>query len=147
MAFYLTQQASSNNEPRTSVVLVVATLITAECKEFWQLLLCQGFLTGLSSGMIFGPIPAITSQWFKKRRSLAFGINTSGSSLGGVLIPIAASKLIELIGHVRALCVQETRLTFLRFKWTMRVLALMELFMLTIANLVWIVAPLSANFY
>ena len=76
-------------------------MITAECKEFWQLLLCQGLLTGLSCGMIFGPIPTITSHWFKKRRSLAFGINAAGASLGGVIVPIAASKLIELIGHVR----------------------------------------------
>ena len=60
--------------------------------------------------MIFGPIPAITSQWFKKRRSLAFGISTSGTSLGGTIIPIAASKLIELIGHVRVLRVHQALL-------------------------------------
>ena len=87
------------------MILSLATLITAECKEFWQLLLCQGFLTGLSCGMVFGPIPVIVSQWFKKRRSLAFGILATGSSLGGTVIPIAASNLIELIGSVRAVVV------------------------------------------
>jgi MCP family monocarboxylic acid transporter-like MFS transporter 10 len=51
--------------------------------------------------MIFGPIPAIASQWFKKRRSLAFGVIAAGSSLGGTIIPIAASNLIERIGYVR----------------------------------------------
>ena len=102
---------SSNHGSRTSVILVAATVITAECEEFWQLLLCQGFLTGLSCGMIFGALPAITSQWFKKRRSLAFGIMASGSSLGGTVIPIAASNLIELIGYVTVLCVQRSRLT------------------------------------
>ncbi|KAF9643781.1 MFS general substrate transporter [Thelephora ganbajun] len=103
-----------------SVIIVVATVLTAECKKFWQLLLCQGLLTGFSCGMVFGPLPAINSQWFKKRRSLAFGISATGSSLGGTIIPIAASNLIELVG----------------FKWTMRVIALIELFMLAIANLV-----------
>lgn len=103
----------------SSVILVVATVLTAECKEYWQLLLCQGLLTGFCCGMIFSPIPAVASQWFKKRRALAFGIMSTGSSLGGTIIPIAASNLIEIIG----------------FKWTMRVIALIELFMLAIANL------------
>lgn len=83
------------------MTLVAATALTAECKEFWQLLLCQGFLTGVSCGMIFGPIPTIVSHWFKKRRSLAFGIAGTGSSIGGTVIPIATRNLIELIGYVR----------------------------------------------
>lgn len=101
----------------SSAILIVAVVLTAECKEFWQLLLCQGLLTGISCGMIFSPIPAVVSQWFQKRRSLAFGIISTGASLGGTIIPIATRNLIELIG----------------FKWTIRVVALVELFMLTIA--------------
>ena len=85
-----------------SVVLVVATAATAECKELWQLILCQGLLTGASCGMIFGPLPIIISHWFKKRRSLAFGISATGSSMGGTVIPIAARKLIVLIGYANA---------------------------------------------
>ena len=88
------------------MILVAATVVTAECKKFWQLLLCQGFLTGACCGMIFGPIPTIAAQWFKKRRSLAFGIAATGSSIGGTVIPIAASNLIELIGYVKGSCTQ-----------------------------------------
>ena len=84
------------------MILVVATVATAECREFWQLLLCQGFLTGLSCGMIFGPIPTILSHWFNKRRLFAFGISATGSALGGTVIPIASTHFIELIGQVRA---------------------------------------------
>ena len=90
------------------MILVVATVLTAECKEFWQLLLCQGLLTGFACGMIFGPLPAIVSQWFKTRRSLAFGVIAAGSSLGGTIIPIAARHLVELIGYVGAQCMQRT---------------------------------------
>jgi len=123
--------------PSASVILVVATVLTAECKEFWQLLLCQGLLTGFACGMIFGPLPAIVSQWFKKRRSLAFGVIAAGSSLGGTIIPIAARHLVELIGYVGAQCIQRAWLIgFFSFKWMMRTIALIELFMLTIANLV-----------
>ena len=90
---------SSDQNAETSVVVVVAGVLTAECHKFWQLLLCQGILTGFACGMIFGPVPAIVSQWFEKRRSLAFGIVTTGSALGGTIIPIAARNLIELIGY------------------------------------------------
>lgn len=32
----------------SSAALVVGTLLTAECKEYWQFLLCQGFFVGVS---------------------------------------------------------------------------------------------------
>lgn len=99
---------SSDHNVEISVILVTAILVTAECKEFWQLLLCQGLLTGFASGMIFGSIPAIVSQWFQKRRSLAFGVFAAGSSLGGTIIPIAAKNLIELIGYASELYAQRT---------------------------------------
>jgi MCP family monocarboxylic acid transporter-like MFS transporter 10 len=132
-----TQRVSSDRDTDTSVVLVVAGVLTAECREFWQLLLCQGILTGFACGMIFGSIPAIVAQWFEKRRSLAFGIVAAGSALGGTIIPIAARNLIELIGYASASHERRTRLTsFFSFKWTMRVVALIELFALAVANLV-----------
>jgi len=83
-----------------SVILVVATVLTAECKEYWQLLLCQGLLTGFACGMTLCPILAIVAQWFKKRRSLASGIVSAGASLGGTVIPIVARNLIDLVGYV-----------------------------------------------
>ena len=135
--FCFPQRASFDRELEISVILVMATALTAECKEYWQLLICQGLLTGSACGMLFCPIPAICAQWFKKRRSLASGIITTGASLGGTVIPIVARNLVELIGYVGQSSVQGTRLMDLfRFKWMMRVIALIELFMLAIANLV-----------
>ena len=120
------------------MVLVVATALTAECKEYWQLFICQGLLTGLSFGMIYCPIPAIVAQWFKKRRSLASGIISAGASVGGMIIPIVARKLIDLVGYIGALSVQGMAwlMDIFSFKWMMRVIALIGLFMLAIANLV-----------
>ena len=139
-------RGSFNRKLEISVILVVATVLTAECKEYRQLLLCQGLLTGFACGMILCPIPAICAQWFKKRRSLASGIVSAGASLGGTIIPIAARKLVELIGYVGELSVQGMRLMdFFRFKWMMRVIALIELFMLAIANLVRIFTSSSAD--
>jgi MCP family monocarboxylic acid transporter-like MFS transporter 10 len=68
---------------------------------------------------------------------LAFGIMSAGTSLGGTIIPIAARNLIDVVGYVKASCVWSPQLTTLsRFKWTMRIVALIELFVLTVANLV-----------
>jgi MFS transporter, MCT family, solute carrier family 16 (monocarboxylic acid transporters), member 10 len=39
-----------------SIILVGATFVTAECKEYWQFLLVQGFIIGLACGVIFGPV-------------------------------------------------------------------------------------------
>ena len=86
---------------KTSVTLVLATVLTAECKEYWQLLLCQGLLSGLACGMIFCPLSAVVAQWFKRRRSLASGIVSAGASLGGTIIPIVARNLVDLIGYAR----------------------------------------------
>lgn len=49
---------------------------------------------------------------------LLIGIVTSGSSLGGVILPIMTQKLIEDFG----------------FGWSMRITALFMLYLLTIAN-------------
>lgn len=59
------------------------------------------------------------SSWFQKRRPLAFGIMTSGSSLGGIIFPIMVNRLANQVG----------------FGWAMRVSAFLNLFLLVIANL------------
>ncbi|KAF8194806.1 MFS general substrate transporter [Mycena galopus ATCC 62051] len=101
-----------------SVALVVLTVLTGQCTEFWQFLLCQGFAIGIASGVIFGPTLAIVSHWFKRRRSTALGIVAAGSSVGGLIIPILVQRLIPQIG----------------FPWTTRVLALLLLFTTGILN-------------
>ncbi|CAE6363091.1 unnamed protein product [Rhizoctonia solani] len=94
-----------------SIILVGGTFLTAECKEYWQFLLCQGVGVGFASGFLFGPAIAVVSHWFQKRRGLAFGIIASGASIGGTVIPITVRKLIPLIG----------------FQWAMRVIGFIEL--------------------
>ncbi|KAJ7147858.1 MFS general substrate transporter [Mycena crocata] len=102
-----------------SVSLVVLTILIGQCTEFWQFLLCQGFAVGVASGVIFGPTLAIVSHWFKRRRSTAMGIVASGSSAGGLVIPILVQKLLPQIG----------------FPWTVRVVALLLFFTTGILNL------------
>ncbi|KZP29024.1 MFS general substrate transporter [Athelia psychrophila] len=102
-----------------SCLLVVATVLVAECTQYWQFLLCQGFAIGLSCGTIFGPCMGISSHWFKKRRGIALGLQTVGSSIGGTVFPIAAKRLIGEVG----------------FPWTMRIIGLILIVTLGAANL------------
>ncbi|KIO04205.1 hypothetical protein M404DRAFT_1000711 [Pisolithus tinctorius Marx 270] len=99
--------------------LVVCTFLTAECKQYWQFFLVQGLFTGLFSGIIYIPALSVVSHWFSKNKGRALGIVSIGSSLGGVLFPIAGQNLIPLVG----------------FKWTIRTFGLMMLIALGIANL------------
>lgn len=57
--------------------------MTSLCNEFWQTMLAQGFGVGIGTGLIFLPAISVVSQYFKKRRSLAMGIVTTGGSVGG----------------------------------------------------------------
>ncbi|KAH9926927.1 MFS general substrate transporter [Fomitopsis serialis] len=102
-----------------SAVLVAATFLVAECTEFWQFMLCQGLAVGFACGTIFGPTLGILPHWFKRKLGIAYGLTATGSSVGGALFPIATRNLIEQVG----------------FKWTMRILGFILLFLLGICNL------------
>ncbi|KAJ7496834.1 major facilitator superfamily domain-containing protein [Mycena latifolia] len=102
-----------------SAGLVVATFLVAQCTQYWHFLLCQGFLVGISAGILFGPVGAIIAHWFKKKRGLASGILAAGSSVGGTLFPIVARNLIPCVG----------------FQWTLRIMGFILLCSLGVANL------------
>lgn len=49
-------------------------------------------------GLLFVGSVGIPPQWFSARRSLANGISTAGSGLGGMMYSLAAGEMIETIG-------------------------------------------------
>ncbi|KAI0775614.1 MFS general substrate transporter [Trametes elegans] len=81
-----------------SVLLVFSTFMLSICKEFYQFLLVQGILTGLSYGMLFYPTFAAISTHFLKYRATTVGIAIAGSGVGGVLFPIMYRQLFPQIG-------------------------------------------------
>ena len=103
----------------SSAWLVMATFLVAECKVYWQFLLCQGFAIGVSShrtlqytssysansiflqlgcGIIFNPTLGVIPHWFKKKKGIALGLVAFGSSIGGTVFPIAVRNLIQSVG-------------------------------------------------
>ncbi|KAL3425284.1 major facilitator superfamily transporter [Phlyctema vagabunda] len=63
--------------------------------EIWHLYVTQGVLLGLGLGFISVPANPILSQWFSKRRSLATGISSAGSGIGGLIFSFASSALMH----------------------------------------------------
>lgn len=70
-------------------------MMTSLCKEYWQFMLAQGVLTGLADGLLMFPAIAALPQYFNKKRGAAMGIAIAGSSVGGVIFPIALGKMLN----------------------------------------------------
>lgn len=70
-------------------------MMTSLCEEYWQFMLAQGVLGGLVTGLLLIPAMAAVSQYFDKKRAAALGLAVSGSSIGGIVFPIALSKMLN----------------------------------------------------
>ncbi|KAI1210769.1 MFS general substrate transporter [Annulohypoxylon truncatum] len=78
-----------------AVLYVFAIMMTSLCKEYWQFMLAQGVLLGSVMGFLQFPAMAAVSQFFSKKRAAALGVAVAGSSVGGIVIPIALSKMLN----------------------------------------------------
>ena len=70
-------------------------MLTSVCTKYYQFILAQGVLGGLSNGLTYTPALTAVNQYFFRRRPLAIGIASSGSSLAGVIFPIALNRLLN----------------------------------------------------
>ncbi|KAL2822619.1 major facilitator superfamily domain-containing protein [Aspergillus granulosus] len=102
-----------------AVIYIFTVFMTSICKEYYQFMLCQGILSGISSGLLMAPTMAATPQYFNKKRGAAMGLAVAGSSIGGVIFPIALNRML-------------TR-TDLGFGWSVRVVAFLILGILLVS--------------
>jgi MFS family permease len=91
-----------------SISMVFCIMMISLCHSFWQFLLAQGVLLGVSMALSTWPLMALVGQYFKRSRAAAIGIVVAGSSLGGIVWPIVIDRLLNN--------------TNLGFPWTMRIL-------------------------
>ena len=66
--------------------------------RIWQLLLSQGLCFGFGMGFLFVGSVGVVPQWFTKKRSLANGIGTAGSGIGGLIYSLATNAMIQSLG-------------------------------------------------
>lgn len=78
-----------------AVAYVFAMMMLSLCKTYWQVMLVQGVLMGILMGFLQLPAFGAVSQYFDNNRAGALGLVLSGSSIGGIVIPIALSKMLN----------------------------------------------------
>lgn len=103
-----------------SFLIVFGHMMLSLCHEYWQVLLSQGFCVGIGAGCLFVPGVAILPTYFSTRIGLAMGLAASGSSMGGIIYPIAFYKLVAEVG----------------FAWATRIIGFIALATLIVPNVV-----------
>ncbi|KAK3690506.1 major facilitator superfamily domain-containing protein [Podospora appendiculata] len=78
-----------------AIAYVSGIMMMSLCSKYWQLMLTQGLLMGVSMGLLTLPAMASVSQFFDKKRAAALGIAVSGSSIGGIVFPILLAKMLH----------------------------------------------------
>ncbi|KAI1073491.1 putative MFS monocarboxylate transporter [Whalleya microplaca] len=81
-----------------TILVTLGMMITSICTEYWQVMLAQALCLGLGTGCLYIPSVAIIPQYFYKRKALAMGIVSSGSSLGGVIYSLMFQGLQPRVG-------------------------------------------------
>lgn len=66
---------------------VTGFFLLAECKVYWQFLLCFGVFTGGSAALLSTSALSVVPQYFHRRAGLAMGFAMVGAGLGGVIFP------------------------------------------------------------
>lgn len=95
--------------------LMMASLAT----QYHEILLAQGVCSAIGVACVFLPALMSLAGWFtNERRGLAFGLISTGSSLGGVVFPLLISRLLRTVGY----------------GWAMRICAFLILALLAVPN-------------
>lgn len=99
LATYITRVYGTRTTLLFGVFLETLALISASfTHKIWQLFLSQGVCFGFGMGFLFVGSVGIVPQWFTKKRSLANGIGTAGSGLGGLMYSLATQAMIDRLG-------------------------------------------------
>lgn len=93
-------------------------MLTSLCDKFYQFILAQSLLFGISDAMLFYPTISAIPHWFSSRRGLAMGTVLAGSSLGGIAWPLIIKRLLDAVG----------------FPWTLRIAGFISLILLAPAT-------------
>ncbi len=105
-----TGRATDRLGPRVVITLGAALLglgwgASALVGERWQLVATLGVVAALGMSVTWVPCNATVARWFVRRRGLAVGLASSGTSVGNFLVPPIAAALIEAFGWRVALAV------------------------------------------
>jgi MFS family permease len=102
-----------------SVLIMATYLLLGVCSKYWHFLIVFGILGGTGTSLVFTPAIAAVGHFFLRKRGQCTGLAAVGGSLGGIIYPLSLQALFPKIG----------------FAWSTRVIALVNLVLLIVANL------------
>jgi MFS family permease len=102
-----------------SLLLLLSQLLLGLCVAYWHFVVVFGLLGGLGTSLVFTPAISAIGHFFLTKRGQATGLAAAGGSMGGVLFPLVLQVLLPRVG----------------WAWATRVVALLDLVLLAVANL------------
>ncbi|KAJ5574292.1 uncharacterized protein N7459_008719 [Penicillium hispanicum] len=102
-----------------SICEMAMIILIGFCTQYWHFMLVIGLLGGVGASLIFTPAISAIGHYFYEKRGVATGIAATGGSMGGIAFPLILENLFPKIG----------------WGWATRVVALICLVSLSIANL------------
>ncbi|XP_039857125.1 monocarboxylate transporter 9-like [Simochromis diagramma] len=82
----------------SGVMVAGGLMLSAFAPNVEFLMFSYGIVVGLGCGLVYAATLTITCQYFDKRRGLALGIVTTGTSVGAFIYATAQNELIMLYG-------------------------------------------------
>ena len=80
-------------------IMVGATFLTSQITELWQWLALRGIVLTVGAALLGNLVVNVTlSQWFVERRGRAIGVAAMGVTLGGVVLPLTLTPIIDEYG-------------------------------------------------
>ncbi|KAJ5628945.1 hypothetical protein N7490_011173 [Penicillium lividum] len=102
-----------------SVCEMAFVILLGFCTKYWHFMLVVGVLGGVGASLIFTPAISAVGHFFYEKRGVATGLAATGGSIGGIVFPLVLEALFPKIG----------------WAWATRVVALICLVVLSVANL------------
>ncbi|OLN87648.1 Riboflavin transporter MCH5-like protein 6 [Colletotrichum chlorophyti] len=100
------------------LLVLLGMFATSFCTRYWQFFLAQGVCMGIGNGFLFCPALSTASTYFEKKRAVALGFVSIGSSTGGLIYPSMVRQLLPKVG----------------FGWTIRAIAFVQMGTLIISG-------------
>lgn len=98
---------------------IVMMFLLAECRSYYQFMLCLGVLGGITGALLTTTSLACVAHWFKRRRGFTQGLAMAGSSFGGLSIPLILRTTFPKYGY----------------QWSIRILAFTFMGSFVLSNL------------
>ncbi|RDW82711.1 MFS general substrate transporter-9 [Coleophoma cylindrospora] len=84
--------------PLGLVITVGSLILSAYATKVWQLIVSQGVLCAIGSGLLFSPTTLYLEEWFIARKGLAYGAIWAGKATAGFVFPFLMNSLLHRFG-------------------------------------------------